>query len=93
MENEQGNITSEFDDLPRCHYCERYAFEIRFQEIAVCDHCLETMTAGHTWRVVRDATGGIWVTSSETAYDYEILGEGTFAQMWALCHKDDPSNG
>ncbi len=90
---EQPNETNEFDDLNRCHYCERYAFELNFQGIAVCEKCIDRMTEGRKWRVVRDATGQVWVTTSDAVYDFEVLGEGTFLECWELCHKDDPNYG
>lgn len=86
-------FTNDFDELPKCHYCPRYAFEIAFQGIMICDKCLEKMTAQHVWRVVRDASGSVWVTTSENTYNFEVLGEGTFTEMWDLCHKDDPNYG
>lgn len=81
------------DNLPRCHYCERYAFEIHFQGIAVCEKCIERMTAGHVWRMVRGDDGSVWVTTTDAPGQFEILGEGTFTEMWDLCHKDDPNYG
>lgn len=90
---EQPNETTDFDDLARCHYCNRYAFELRFQGIAVCEKCIESMSKGRKWLLVRDGTGSVWVTTSDTAYSFEVLGEGTFIEMWNLSHKDDLNYG
>lgn len=94
MENPNDEIVN-FDDLPKCHYCERYAFEIHFQGIAVCERCLENMTAHRVWRVVRSEAGDTWVTVSDQIdlTRFQVLGEGTFSEMWELCHKDDPNYG
>lgn len=93
---EEHNQTEEFNDLPRCHYCQRYAFELRFQSLAVCDKCMDSLSAGRAWRVVRRLEDGaifLVTASSEEVETVEIIGEGTFAQMWDLSHKDDPNYG
>jgi len=94
---EEHNQTDEFNDPPRCHYCQRYAFEITFQSIAVCDKCLDKMTKGRPWFTVRSADGAVFVTTSDGvlhgAQQFEVLGAGTFAEMWSLSHKDDPNYG
>jgi hypothetical protein len=91
---DEQNQTNEFDDLPKCHYCDRYAFEITFQGIHICDKCLDHMTKGRLWRVMRDVDGHVWITLSDAPVStFEILGEGTFIEMWNLSHKDDPNYG
>lgn len=91
MESERDEALN-FDELPRCHYCQRYAFEIHFQGMAICERCLDNMTTDRVWRCVRDVDGAVWVTTSE-APNMEEIGRGTFTEMWTLCHKDDPNYG
>lgn len=94
---EDCNQTEEFDELPRCHYCSRYAFELRFQELAVCDKCIERLSGGRVWRVVRRIEDGavflVTASSAEEPQQVEIIGEGTFTEMWTLSHRDDPNYG
>lgn len=71
-------------DVPTCHYCGRLAFEFSFDEIAVCKNCIETMSVGHIWRLVRIDNGDCLVTCSDIYKDFEVIAEGTFKEMWQL---------
>lgn len=75
------------DEFPRCHYCDKLAFEFWFDEIAVCADCLENMSGDKVWRLVQDVTGYMWVTSAEIDETLEVINEGTFKDMWAECQR------
>lgn len=70
-------------DVPICHFCGRLAPEFWYEGIAVCESCMETMSAGRVWHLIWVA-GDYFVTSSDTYADFEVLAEGTFKEMWTL---------
>lgn len=71
-------------DIPTCHYCERIAPEFWYEGIAICENCMENMSAGKVWHLVRTMAGDHSVTSSDTYMDFEVLAEGTFKEMWKM---------
>ena len=88
--NEKNSIA---DDLPHCHYCGRYAFEMSFEDIPVCADCIEKLTSEKIWRVIRDYFGELWVTSADlSTVDFEILNQGSFKDMWEFVQKLDSYN-
>lgn len=81
------------DEFPRCHYCGKYAFEFFYEDIAVCEDCMANLSGDRIWRLVRDFSGNIWVTSVDVSdIDFEIINQGTFKDMWNECQKMDDNN-
>lgn len=76
-------------DLPHCHYCGRFAFEFYYEGIHVCENCLNDLSKGRTWRLVKNSVGEYWVTCADDYSEFEVLGNGTFKEMWELCQRYD----
>jgi hypothetical protein len=76
-------------ELPRCYFCDRYAFEFDYEGLCVCEECMTNMSRNKVWHLIRTLSGEYFVTSFTDLKDFEVVSEGTFKEMWDLCQRTD----